>query len=205
MKAIYGAGDQGRVVLDILRSGNVADEIVFVDDDTARHGESVDGVPVVGTISDLESPDESDWLVAFGGQEVRLALAERVSESGAGFFNAIHPSTTISSTSQIGVGVTVNAESYVGPDATVEDHALVDSCVNISHDVTVSRGATLTPNATLAGAVDVGVDAYIGPGATVLRGRTIGDGAVVGAGAVVTKDVPEDTTVLGVPASEREP
>ncbi len=41
---------------------------------------------------------------------------------------------------------------------------------------------------------------WIGSNATVLPGVTIGDWAVVAAGAVVTKDVPEQTVVGGVPA-----
>lgn len=41
---------------------------------------------------------------------------------------------------------------------------------------------------------------WIGSNATVLPGVTIGDWAVVAAGAVVTKDVPEQTIVGGVPA-----
>ena len=41
---------------------------------------------------------------------------------------------------------------------------------------------------------------WIGSNATVLPGVTIGDGAIVAAGAVVTRDVPENTIVGGVPA-----
>ena len=41
---------------------------------------------------------------------------------------------------------------------------------------------------------------WIGANATVLQGVSIGDGAVVAAGAVVTKDVPVNTIVGGVPA-----
>ena len=46
----------------------------------------------------------------------------------------------------------------------------------------------------------IGKNVWIGANATVLPGVTIGDGAIVAAGAVVTKDVPENTVVGGVPA-----
>ena len=41
---------------------------------------------------------------------------------------------------------------------------------------------------------------WLGAAVTVVPGVTIGDGAIVGAGSVVTKDVPADTIVAGVPA-----
>lgn len=48
--------------------------------------------------------------------------------------------------------------------------------------------------------VTIGADVWIGGGAIILPGIRIGDGAIVGAGSVVTRDVPEDATVLGAPA-----
>lgn len=47
---------------------------------------------------------------------------------------------------------------------------------------------------------EFGKNLAFGANVTVLPGVSIGDGAVVAAGAVVTKDVPADTVVGGVPA-----
>jgi acetyltransferase-like isoleucine patch superfamily enzyme len=48
--------------------------------------------------------------------------------------------------------------------------------------------------------VRVGNNVWIGYGACILRGVTIGDNAVIGTSAVVTKDVPPNAVVAGVPA-----
>ncbi len=48
--------------------------------------------------------------------------------------------------------------------------------------------------------VRVGNNVWIGFGAQILRGVSVGDNAIVGAGAVVTKDVPANAVVGGVPA-----
>ena len=48
--------------------------------------------------------------------------------------------------------------------------------------------------------IKIGDNVWIGSNATILQGVTIGNGAIIGANAVVTKDVPKNTIVAGVPA-----
>ena len=48
--------------------------------------------------------------------------------------------------------------------------------------------------------VVIGNNVYIGQKAMILRGVTIGDNVIIGAGAIVTKDIPSDSVVAGVPA-----
>ena len=64
------------------------------------------------------------------------------------------------------------------------------------------QGGIYIDDGALIGHGVVGKRVWIGANATVLPGVTIGDNAVVAAGAVVTKDVPADTIVGGVPAKQ---
>ncbi len=48
--------------------------------------------------------------------------------------------------------------------------------------------------------IKIGNKVWIGMHATILKGVTIGDGAIVAAGAIVSKDVPPNTLVAGIPA-----
>ncbi len=202
VRVIYCAGEQGRVVLDILRADGDVNDVVFIDDNKELHGKSFDGVHVIGSLDELSETESAECIVAFGDSRgCRLQLASAVERLGLEFFSAVHPDTTISDDAWLGRGITVNAQTYVGPMADLGNHVLVDSCVNISHDVSLGKGVTVTPNASLAGGVSIERDAYIGPGATIIEDVTIGERAVVGAGAVVTDDVPGETTVVGTPAA----
>jgi serine O-acetyltransferase len=53
---------------------------------------------------------------------------------------------------------------------------------------------------TLAGAVTLGGHVDVGAGAKLIGPLTVGDHVVIGANAVVTKDIPSNVTVAGIPA-----
>jgi len=203
MKVLYCAGEQARVVLDVLDRCDDAETVVLVDDDPATHGTRVAGRRVVGGADFLAELDAGELrcLVAFGKPgPTRIDITRRLQDDGYALFSAVDPTAVLSTTATVGEGVTVNAGSYVGPGASLGDAVLVDSVVAVSHDVTLGPGATVTPNSTLAGGVTVGRGAYVGAGATVVDHTSVGENAVVGAGAVVVDDVPPGETVVGVPA-----
>lgn len=83
---------------------------------------------------------------------------------------------------------------------SIEDGTMIGMNVTIA---TLNHGLPLeTRNVTYPSPVIIGENVWIGSNATILPGVTIGDNSVVAAGAVVTKNVPENTVVAGVPAKE---
>lgn len=81
---------------------------------------------------------------------------------------------------------------------TVEDDVLIGPKVNLiteNHPLDPSDRRTL-----ITKPITIKRNAWIGAGATILPGVTIGENSVVAAGAVVSKDVPANTVVGGIPA-----
>jgi acetyltransferase-like isoleucine patch superfamily enzyme len=81
---------------------------------------------------------------------------------------------------------------------TLEDEVLLGPRVNL-----VTENHPLDPTdrrALICKPIIIKRKAWIGAGATILPGVTIGENAVVAAGAVVSKDVPANTVVGGIPA-----
>ena len=83
-------------------------------------------------------------------------------------------------------GITIGDETLIG-------HGSILTTLN--HGVDPDRRADMIP-----APVVIGRKVWLGAGVTIVPGVTIGDGAIVGAGAVVTKDVPANAIVAGVPA-----
>ena len=81
---------------------------------------------------------------------------------------------------------------------TIDDNVMLAPRVSLlseGHPVSVNDRQTLT-----VGKIHIKRNAWIGAHATILQGVTIGENSVVAAGAVVSKDVPANTVVGGIPA-----
>jgi acetyltransferase-like isoleucine patch superfamily enzyme len=81
---------------------------------------------------------------------------------------------------------------------TIEDNVLIAPKVSLlteGHPTSIEDRHSLIPKS-----IHIKKNAWIGANATILQGVTIGENAVVAAGSVVSKDVPDNTIVGGIPA-----
>lgn len=123
---------------------------------------------------------------------------------------------TIGDNSKIGTFVEIQKNAVIGKNCKISSHTFICEGVNIEDNVFVGHNVTFindkipratTENGEMQNEGDwkvtqtfVKKGASIGSSATILCGVTIGENSLVGAGSVVTKDVPPDSVVGGVPA-----
>lgn len=201
-----GAGGHAKVLIEILRLKGGYEIVGLLDPDPALCDGDVLGVPVLGGDDLLPELRDQGVDYAFiglgsvGDVGPRRRLYQTALRHGFQIVAAIHPQAVVSQSAEIGNGVTIMAGAIVNAAARLGDDVIVNTGAVVEHDCIIADHAHVATGAHLAGAVRVGEGAHVGLGSSVLQGVRIGLNAIVGAGAVVLEDVPDGTTVAGVPA-----
>jgi acetyltransferase-like isoleucine patch superfamily enzyme len=123
---------------------------------------------------------------------------------------------SIDDNTKIGTFVEIQKNASIGKDCKISSHTFICEGVYIEDNVFVGHNVTfindkhprsVNEDGTMQSEANwkvietfVKKGASIGSSSTIMCGVTIGENAIVGAGAVVTKDVPPNTIVAGVPA-----
>ena len=120
----------------------------------------------------------------------------------------IEPGAILREQVEIGDNAVIMMGAILNVGAAVGEGTLIDMGAVLGGRASVGKRSHIGAGAVLAGVVEppsakpvtVGDDVLIGANAVVIEGVHVGNGAVVAAGAVVTRDVPENAVVAGIPA-----
>ena len=203
---IFGANVLGRAAKDILeKNGNVV--YGFLDDNKKVHNTEIDTVTVLGSTDDdgflKLIGKKCEAFVAVDDNKLRKTLVSMLNEvRHVQPVNAVHSSSIVPQTAEIGHGNFIDAGVVIGVGARIKNHCLIHAGAIIGAEaslgefVQVGSGTVINPN------VVVEEEVFIGSGVTIVAGITIGKGARVGAGSVVVGPVKAGETVFGNPAQK---
>lgn len=190
--AIIGAGGLGREIRALLERTHVF--AGYYDDSNSENDHFLD------TIHAINENLPYAFLLGIGDPKIKKQIANRIIDKKVHFANLVSENSIVNNKFLAGEGIIVCDGVVATINCIFESHVLLNLNVTIGHDVTIGKFSSVMPGAHISGSVTIGESTLIGTGAVVLQGINIGSNVVVGAGAVVTKNVPDNTTVVGIPA-----
>lgn len=113
--------------------------------------------------------------------------------------SCVHASCFVSKTASIGAGTILYPMSNIDKEVKIGNAVIVNNSVVISHNSTIGDSCYLSPAVVLSGNVTIGENTFLGTGTLVANSINIGKNVFVGIGTVVTKDIPDNSYVIGNP------
>ncbi|MGE6229101.1 acetyltransferase [Paenibacillus chitinolyticus] len=205
---IIGAGGHGRETVQLIKDINQNQPtwklIGFIDDRAELQGKQINGIDVIGPLSQLGDPvlNHAHLICAVGDSGIRRHMLTKIDtiHSSYNYATLIHPTAVVGERVRISEGTMICAQCVITTDIVIGRHVIVNYCSSIGHDCHLEDGVTVLPGARISGNVHLGQGSSLGAGAVVLPGLDVGEETIVGAGAVVTASLPARSTAVGVPA-----
>jgi sugar O-acyltransferase (sialic acid O-acetyltransferase NeuD family) len=197
----------GREVLDIVDACNQEKKSYemlgfIVDPQYGEKGTLINGMPILGGFDWLEKHHSNVYVVCgVGPSHQRYRLIQRAQQINCEFLSLIHPSVLTTRWITLGMGVIVAAGSVITSQIYIGNHVIINVGCTVNHDAVLQDFVTLSPGVHIAGNVTLGDGCYVGIGASIIEKLKVGEWSIIGAGSAIIRDVPPNTTVVGVPES----
>lgn len=203
---IVGAKGLAKEVLEIFYQHGSLNKVYFFDNVSADLPMKLfDRFPLLTTMEEVtqvfRESNEFEFTLGLGSPANRLQLTRLFEAAGGVLKSAISKNAFIGNFgNSIGNGCTILDGAVITNGVSIGKGCLINPHCSLSHDVHVGDYVEMSPGARLTGFCEIGNFSVIGTNAVILPKVKIGKNVVVGAGAVVTKDVPDNSLVVGVPA-----
>jgi len=202
---IIGAGGMGREVLDVIDACNKVNRVYeplgfIVDIQFGAPGTMINERPILGGFDWLEHHVDDIYVICgVGGSHLRYQLIQRAESLNCRFINLIHPSVILSRQISIGEGNVITAGCILTNHIQIGNHVIVNLSCTIGHDASLQNFVTMGQGVHVSGNVTLGTGCYIGTGTNIVEKIHVGEWSIIGAGSAIIRNIPANTTVVGVP------
>ncbi len=202
---VIGAKGFAKEVLEILYQNDEIENVSFFDDVNKDSPEFLYTIfPVLKNKKDAAAylkTIDNRFTIGLGNPVLRRKLVNDFTELGGVFTSTISAFCNIGHFgNQIGQGCNIMSGTIITNDVSIGTGVLINLNCTIGHDVIISHYVEISPGVQVSGRCKIGAFSVIGSNATLLPDVVIGENVVVGAGAVVTKNIPSNSVVTGIPA-----
>ena len=202
---IIGAKGYAIELADILLHNEYKDSIYFYDDinnfDNLLIEEKYKIITSEKDLLAYTNQQKFDFTLGLGNPLLRKKMHDKFIALGGVLQSTISKNANISKLSvNISNGANIFTGAHIANNVKRGKSSIVYYNAIITHDCILGDFVEISPGAILLGKCQIGDFTHIGAGAKILPKIKIGKNVIIGAGAVVTKDVPNNQIMVGVPA-----
>lgn len=205
---LIGGGGHCKSCIDVIEQ-EAKYEIVGIIDLPEKKGEKISGYEVIGNDNEYEKFIQLgyDFLVTVGQiktASVRKQIFEKLKSQKAKIATIISPLAYVSKNASVNQGTIIMHKAFVNSGAQVGENCILNTACVIEHDVEVREHCHVSTSSVINGDCKIGNETFIGSNSTILNQINIGSNVVVGAGSVVIHNITDNSTIVGVPAKNKE-
>ncbi len=182
---------------------HVYDIIGYVDDFYASaYLTTTYGVPSLGTSEELAGlrAEGVGAVVTVTPAAARRKYAELLDSLGFETPSLIFPTAIIDEHARLGKACIVRHQAVISAQAELGRNCMVADNAYVGHDSVIGAYSYVAPGVNVNGGVTVGEGCFLGTGSVILPDLRVGARCMIGGAACVVADVPDDQTMVGVPA-----
>jgi sugar O-acyltransferase (sialic acid O-acetyltransferase NeuD family) len=202
---IVGAKGFAKEVLEVAIEKYKLEDIVFFDDISNDIEDKLfNQFQILRSeeqVKDYFGSNNKEFTIGIGNPKLRKVLSEKFKIIGGVHVSLISINSSIGSfNTTIEEGANIMSGSVITNDIKIGKGVLINLNCTIGHDSILGDFVELCPGVHVSGYCTIGNEVFVGTNSTILPKVRIGDNVVIAAGSVVTKDIPNNCMVAGVPA-----
>lgn len=202
---IIGAKGFAKEVLEILFQDNNVDDVAFFDNVNKDIENTLFNKFKVlksdAQVAEFFTSFTTNFTIGIGGPLLRFKLYQKFKSLGGNFKSTISPYAIIGNfDNRVGKGCNIMSGVIITSDIQIGTGVLINIGSTIGHDSIIGDFVEISPGVNISGNCSIGKFSNLGTNSTILPKVKIGENVTVGAGSVVTKDIPSNCIVVGIPA-----
>lgn len=200
---LLGGGGHCKACIDVIEQEGRF-EILGITDKAEKIGQTMAGVPVIGTDQDLPELQKTcnNFLITVGhiqSPAIRIKLFELLKSLGAQLPVIISPHAVVSSKATIGEGSIIMHQAVINTEAMVGRNCIINTGALVEHESLVGDHTHVSTYAILNGQCSVGSSCFIGSRTIMSNNTSVPDNTLIAAGSVILRSLDKSGTYIGNP------